>query len=264
MTTARIATAEPARNQAPPPEADHLGGEVFSVICHDLRDPLSSIVMGAQLLLSTAPDERSRRILEAISRAGDRIGLLIRNAATLRAPQVELRTRSHRALQLLNGACDRLEKSAARRSIRLERRFAVPEDATVVCDGPRIEETMLLMGDNAVRHAEGKPVVVGAKVDRKTLTISVTDAGPGIPKERIPTIFDWVFNVTLPSREGTGLGLAASKRIVEAHGGTIGGKPKVGQGSTFFVAVPLEARHSSDAERDRISEERVNARRSDR
>src|SRR3984957_2633132 len=118
-------------------------GEVFSVVCHDLRDPLSAIVMGSQLLLSTTQDERSRRVLEAIGRAGDRIGLLIRNAATLRAPQLELRARSHPALQLLNSACDKLDKLASRRSIQIERRFMVSEDATLVCDGPRIEETIL-------------------------------------------------------------------------------------------------------------------------
>ncbi len=216
-------------------------GEVFSVVCHDLRDPLSAIVMGSQLLLSTTQDERSRRVLEAIGRAGDRIGLLVQNAATLRAPRLELRVGSYPVKDLLISACGKLDKLAVRKSVRVERRFAVGEE-DVVCDRARIEEMIVLLGDNAIRHAAGRPVVVTAKVDGATMAVAVSDSGEGIAKDRLPTLFDWVFNARQATREGTGLGLAAAKRIVQAHDGTIGVKSRIGQGSTFHVAIPLTAR----------------------
>jgi signal transduction histidine kinase len=224
------------------------------VICHDLRDPLAAIVMGAQLLLSTAQDERSRRVLEAIGRAGDRMSLLIQNMGTLRGQPLELVERPHATEELLNKACARLDKMAAAKSVRVERRFALG-DTIVLCDGARIVEALLLLGDNAIRHASGRPVVVGATSDGNALTVSVTDTGAGIAKERLPTIFDWVFNASQASREGPGLGLASARRIVDSHGGTIRVVSRVGHGTTCSIVIPLHGA-AVPASTKRLAEER--------
>jgi signal transduction histidine kinase len=264
MSTAQLAAVDPATNESAPTAGAQreLPADVFSVICHDLRDPLSAIVMGAQLLLSTEQDDRSKRVLEAISRAGDRMSLLIQNAGTLRGQPLELRRRRHAIVELLNTACAKLEKMAAGRSVHLERRFDVG-DAVVHCDGARIVEALLLVGDNAVRHAGNHPVVVEAKLTRKALTVSVTDSGAGIARERLPTLFDWAFNASQPSREGPGLGLAAAKRIVDEHGGLIGIKSRVGHGTKCSIVIPLLGPRVPDAA-DRPSEKRPDARHPDR
>jgi two-component system sensor histidine kinase ResE len=252
-----MATVEPATNDPTGVQAEP-SRDVFSVICHDLRDPLSAIVMGAQLLLSTEQDDRSRRVLEAIRRAGDRMNILIQNAATLRGQQLELRWRKQPIIELLNTACAKLERIAEGRSVRVERRFAVG-DAVVHCDGARVVEVLLLVGDNAVRHAGDHPVVVEAKLTRRALTLSVTDSGGGIAKDRLATIFDWAFNASQPSREGPGLGLAAARRIVERHGGAIGVKSRVGHGTRCSIVIPLLGPRVS-ATADRPPEERPHAR----
>jgi signal transduction histidine kinase len=210
----------------------------LSAIRHDLQDPLSGIVMGAQLLLRTAQDERTRRVLEAIRRAGDRMSLLLQNAGTVGGQPLELRRRRQPIAELLSSACAKLDEVAARKSVRVERRFAVGE-AVAFCDGSRMTEALLIVGDNAVRHAGGHPVVIGAKVRRGALTVSVTDTGTGIARERLSTIFDWAFNSGQASREGPGFGLAAARRIVEAHGGTIRVESRVGRGTTCSIVLPL-------------------------
>jgi signal transduction histidine kinase len=236
MTSAQMPAAEPISTAG----RDAPTSDVFSVICHDLRDPLSAIVMGVQLLLGTAQDDRSKRVLEAIARAGERMSVLIQNAATLRGQPLKLRVMQYPVEEVLGAACTKLEKLAARKSVVVERRVSV--DGTVIpCDASRLVEALVLVGENAIRHAEGHPVVVGAKLDRDVLSLWVTDRGGGIAKERLATIFDWASNASQPSREGAGLGLAAAKRIVEAHGGTIELESRLGHGTTCSIVIPLAA-----------------------
>jgi signal transduction histidine kinase len=219
--------------------------DLLLIIGHDLKDPLAAIMMGTNLLLKTTSpgDERTVRVLEAIQRAGDRLDGLIRNALELSKflnGTFELRSQRHKLEDVLGQALERFAPIAARRAVRLERRIEV-QGAQVVCDLERIQHALLLVADNAARYTGDGRVTFEARVEGDKARISVADAGPGIPDDRVKTVFDWAANATRPAREGTGLGLALARRIIEAHGGTVELESHVGKGTTCRIALPLAA-----------------------
>jgi len=122
----------------------------------------------------------------------------------------------------------------------------IPADLTVlVIDRTRIRQVVFNLISNAKRFAEyneiGK-VELKAFQKGKTICIQVQDDGPGIPAEKIPLIFDAFYqgeNTLHKNHKGAGLGLAISKRFVEAHGGTIGVESTIGDGSTFSFSLPI-------------------------
>jgi signal transduction histidine kinase len=217
--------------------------DVLLVIGHDLKDPLAAILMGTNLLLKTASpeDERTVRVLEAIQRAGERLDALIRNALELSKflnGTFELRSQSHKLEDVLRQACERFAPIAARRAVKLEHRIEV-QAAYAVWDLERILLALALVADNAARYTRDGRVTLEARIDGSWARIAIADTGPGIPEDRMHTLFDWVANATRPAREGTGLGLALAKRIIEAHGGTVEVETHIGKGTTCHIALPV-------------------------
>jgi len=102
----------------------------------------------------------------------------------------------------------------------------------------------------AVQHRTPLPAPGGRRIDREAIAVSVTDTGIGIAQEDVPRLFSEFTQVDASfSRrfEGTGLGLALCRRFVEMHGGIIGVESTPGQGSTFWIELPLEGPQSSVA-----------------
>jgi signal transduction histidine kinase len=111
-----------------------------------------------------------------------------------------------------------------------------------VFDPPRMEQVLNNLIGNAVKFsAGGTRVVVRVECSPGGVRTSVADQGPGIPADELETIFKEFHRGTAKPAAGersTGLGLAIARRIVEAHGGTIGVDSEVGKGSTFFFTLP--------------------------
>ncbi|MHB0859347.1 MAG: ATP-binding protein [Anaerolineae bacterium] len=112
----------------------------------------------------------------------------------------------------------------------------------VYCDGTRIEQVVLNLLSNAARYTErGEVTVRAARVDEQ-IEVSVTDTGPGIPREDAGRIFEPFFQGAegqWSGKHGSGLGLSISKKIVELHGGRIGFQTEVGVGTTFTFQLPI-------------------------
>jgi two-component system sensor histidine kinase ResE len=111
----------------------------------------------------------------------------------------------------------------------------------------RIEQVILNLLDNAVKFSPpGGVVTLRAGVENNSITVSITDQGPGIPPEDLKHIWERFHRVEKSRSRalgGTGLGLAIVKQIVEAHGGTVNVQSEVGKGSTFsftMKALPVE------------------------
>lgn len=106
----------------------------------------------------------------------------------------------------------------------------------VWADHDRLEQVFVNLMDNAVRHG-GEHVAVMAEVrDPDTVVVTVTDDGPGVPAELIPTVFD--ARVHTATSDGAGLGLAIARGIAEAHGGSC--ELLLGEHTTFAVVLPIE------------------------
>jgi two-component system sensor histidine kinase VicK len=90
-----------------------------------------------------------------------------------------------------------------------------------------------------VKYAPGTAIVVGLKQIGKLLIVSFTDHGPGIPATSLPLIFNRFYRVRSEKATGTGLGLYICKQIIEAHRGKIWAESNPGQGTTFFIELPI-------------------------
>jgi signal transduction histidine kinase len=117
------------------------------------------------------------------------------------------------------------------------------EDAEVLADAPRFELVIVNLVDNAIKYTgPGGEVRVLLWRDRHEGGITVSDTGPGISEEALPHLFDRFYRADAARSRaagGSGLGLAICKEIVTAHGGRLWASSKLGEGSSFSLAMPL-------------------------
>jgi len=106
-------------------------------------------------------------------------------------------------------------------------------------DGVRIAQVFENLFTNAVKYAPGSAVIVGLKQAGHLLVVTFTDHGPGIPAESLPLIFERFYRLRTENATGTGLGLYICKQIIEAHRGKIRAESTPGQGTTFFIELPI-------------------------
>jgi CheY-like chemotaxis protein len=118
------------------------------------------------------------------------------------------------------------------------------EPVEMLCDRTRIREVLLNLISNAGRFTEQGGIYVRAHCEADILIVSVTDTGPGIPKEEQSRLFEPFQRLDSSIRKvgGTGLGLCISKRFVEMHGGKMWVESEVGLGTSFFFSLPLRTR----------------------
>jgi len=157
---------------------------------------------------------------------------------TLTLNQVEVRPH-----ELLAEVVSTLESKAKRLQVSLRVDGEGPLCSPVRADKALITEVLRNLVDNAIKYTPEHGVVkLRAQREGRSLVFSVSDTGVGIPQEGIEKLFRKFSRVenTLSKRErGSGLGLYFAKGIVEKHGGTISVRSMQGQGSTFYVRLPL-------------------------
>jgi signal transduction histidine kinase len=219
--------------------------DLVSIVCHDLKDPLASIVMGVGFLRKTIPSTESatRRVVDAISRSAERMSHVVtdfHDLAKLEAGLLPIEPRSCDVVATLRGAMPPLDEEARDRGIVLT--LEAPEDPPIaVCDHGRLIQMVGKLTGNALKFTPPKgKVVVRILAEAGGVRISVSDTGRGIAPERLPLIFDRAANARWTPRDGPGLGLAIVRGLVELHRGEISARSTVGQGSTFVFTLPLD------------------------
>ena len=232
--------------------------EMLAVVSHDLRNPLSSIALGAERLRSSPLDEGLARVVDVIYRASKRMERLVGDLVDFE--QIELkRLRIEKRIQpaaaLVLEAVELLDSIAKEKSVRLEADVSVVAD--VFCDRERMLQVFSNIVGNAIKFSpEGRSVkVLGRRVDGM-VRFTVIDSGPGLPQDQLAHVFERFWQGTGSKPTGLGLGLAIAKGIVEAHGGSIGAESELGKGCTFFFTLPVAERAVDDARRDRSAEHR--------
>ena len=220
--------------------------EVLTVVAHDLRSPIHTIIAAASLLGLTFDDDRSRHqiaIIQRTARSMERLTAQLLDVARIEAGVLEVRNDPIDLPPLIAEALEEFEGPArARRiAIRCEIGNDIPQ---VAGDHDRLIQVLSNLLGNAMKFTyDGQGIVLRVARLGGMLQISVEDSGVGIAREDLPHIFTRFWQANRMSRAGAGLGLAICKSIVEAHGGRIWVASVVGRGTTMYFtlrAVPHE------------------------
>jgi signal transduction histidine kinase len=215
---------------------------------HELRTPLNAIIGFSQVLrqrLFGPINEKQEEYLDDILSSGNHLLSLINDVLDLskvEAGQVELDVATFSLREAIERGVVMVREPATEHGVRLSLELAPGVDL-VEGDERRLRQVIFNLLSNAVKFTpeDGTVIVATSRVDGD-VRVSVTDTGPGIAPEERERIFEEFHqtDVGLQQREGTGLGLALSKRLVELHGGRIWVESEPGHGSCFVFTLPRE------------------------
>jgi signal transduction histidine kinase len=219
--------------------------DLLTMVSHDLKNPLTAIEMAScSLEKQLSPDQRGGRAgrqISTIRHSAQRMNALIRDLLELAAAEAGLLTihpECHDAGAILTEAIEMMQPLAAQKSLTL-RPESPNEPLVVLCDRERILEVLSNLIGNAIKFVpECGTVSICARASGNEAWISVTDTGPGIPSEQLSCIFDRFWQAKQSAWGGIGLGLAITKKLIEAHGKKVWVKSRAGAGSTFFFSLP--------------------------
>ncbi len=226
---------------------DTLQKELIANISHDLRTPLTMII-GYSEVMRDLPGENTPENVQVIIDETERLAQLVNDLLDLSKLQAGSRQPTMEVFnltELIEATMLRYEKLTERDGYRVEYASEVSVDV-------RADRTMLLqviynLINNAINYTGDDKLVRVTETltgDGARVRISVTDSGAGIPPEQIPLIWDRYYKIDKVHRRamiGTGLGLSIVKQILEAHHTTYGVESKIGEGSTFWFEMPVEA-----------------------
>ena len=219
--------------------------DILRAISHDLRSPLSAILGQAQLLdrlLQKADLERARTSAEAIAVSAQRMNAMIQDlvdAARLESGQLRLNLQAVDLSAFLSDLLRRLEPTLETARVRVDLPEGLPP---VSADPNRLERILTNLLSNALKYSPpGTEVRVTAEPRDGEVVTSISDQGPGIPPEELPRLFRRYARTAVGEarRDGLGLGLYITRKLVEAHGGRIWVQSQVGVGSTFSFSLPI-------------------------
>jgi signal transduction histidine kinase len=215
---------------------------------HELRTPLNAIIGFSEVLGERyfgELTEKQDEYVKDIHGSGKHLLSLINDILDLskiEAGRMELELSDFDLPAVLDNALTLVKERAQRHGIALGKRVD-PALGTVRADERKVKQIMLNLLSNAVKFTpEGGRVSVAAKPNGTAIEISVSDTGIGIAPEDQQAVFEEFKQVGRDytrKAEGTGLGLALTRRFVELHGGTIGLTSAPGKGSTFTFTLPL-------------------------
>ncbi len=216
---------------------------------HELRTPLNAIIGFSQVMrdgmFGEINEKQAEYLDDILSSANHLLALIndILDLSKVEAGQVELELAPFSLHDALEGGVVMVRERANEGGVNVEL-SASPDVDVVTGDERRIRQVIVNLLSNAVKFTpEGGEVDVRATQENGEVRVLVTDTGPGIAAEDRERIFE-EFQQTeagLAQREGTGLGLALSKRLIELHGGRIWVDSEVGKGSTFVFTLPVES-----------------------
>jgi signal transduction histidine kinase/DNA-binding response OmpR family regulator len=231
-------------------EAVRVRDEFLSIASHELRTPLTPLSLQTEaierMVAERIPDDRVRseilRRLATCARQVDRMTRLVLNlldVSRLRAGRLELQVDSCDLHELTSEITARFQDDLSHSGRRIE--VALEGPVLGRWDRSRLDQVLTNLVSNAVRYGGKKPIAVALTRHRTHATVTVSDQGTGIEERDLGRIFErFERGESSRSHGGLGLGLYIARCIVEAHGGTIAVRSRIGEGSTFQVDLPFE------------------------
>jgi signal transduction histidine kinase len=228
--------------------ANRAKSEFLSRMSHELRTPMNAILGFAQLLATNDLDDRQRRRAEHILKAGEHLLALINEAldiSRIEAGALALSPEPVQIARLVDDVVALVEPLAAERGIAVETDLDGVAGQHVRADLQRLKQVLLNLLSNAVKYNRdhGRISVTAEEAGSGRIRLAVSDTGHGIAPGRLEEIFEPFERLDAGQSEieGTGLGLALSKRLTEAMDGSLGVESEPGRGSTFTIEMPASA-----------------------
>ncbi len=231
--------------QAAADAANQSKSKFLSRMSHELRTPLNAVVGFGQLLeLGDLPDEHRESVHQILKGGRHLLSLIneVLDISRIEAGELALSPEPVHIRGLIQDAVDLIRPLGDRRNIQMVVDRAVLDDSYAFADRQRAQQVLLNLLSNAVKYNRDRgTVAIGcAYPDESNISLNVTDTGPGVPAERLSQLF-LPFERLGAERsgiEGSGIGLALSKHLVQAMGGTLTATSTLGRGSTFSVTLP--------------------------
>ncbi len=223
---------------------DRVQRQMIGDIAHELRTPLSNIRGYIEAIRDRVvePDEDTIVTIDEEATLLSRLVDDLQDLSIVEAGHLTLEIQPEDPLALIQQATNAVRTRAATQGIELDARAPHPLPLVAI-DHHRISQVLRNLLDNAIAQTgQGGTVTLTATGKGNMVEVAVSDTGAGIPEEDLPKIFDRFYRADKSRARATGgrgLGLAISKGLVEAHGGTMRVESEPGEGSTFTFSIPV-------------------------
>ncbi|MCM0373357.1 HAMP domain-containing protein [Bacteroides fragilis] len=225
-------------------ELDSAKTTFISTISHELKTPISAIMMSLQLLedkrvgvLNGEQEQLSKNIKDNSQRLLDITGELL-NMTQVEAGKLQMMPKITKPIELIEYAIKANQVQADKFNIQIEVEYPEEKIPKLFVDSEKIAWVLTNLLSNAIRYSkENGRVVIGARREEEYIELYVQDFGKGIDPRYHQSIFDRYFRVPGTKVQGSGLGLSISKDFVEARGGTLTVQSELGKGSCFVMRL---------------------------
>jgi signal transduction histidine kinase len=218
--------------------------ELISKIAHELRSPLTSVKGFSATLVKRwdrFTDEQRLQFVETIHADAERMGRIVSEVldlARLEANRLEIHPQEVSIKGIAEQSAEHLAGLAGGDRVEVD----VGDGITAVVDPERLGHMLRNLIENAIKFSDEGAIVVSARRTGDDVEVSVADAGIGIESERLPELFSGPAPTGQRSGpSGTGLGLYLTRRLAEAHGGSLSVESEQDKGSTFVLSLPASA-----------------------
>jgi two-component system sensor histidine kinase BarA len=222
--------------------------EFLATMSHEIRTPMNGILVMAELLAASDLKPKQKRFADVIARSGGSLLAIINDIldfSKIEAGKIELETLPVLVDDVVETVAQLFEEKARSKGLDLATHIAVDIPHRIGADPTRLNQVLSNLVNNALKFTEAGAVSILVGRDPaapRNIRFGVRDTGIGIAKEKIGTIFEafsQADQTTTRKFGGTGLGLAICKRLVEAMNGRIWAESELGEGTTFYVSVPI-------------------------